>query len=173
MPRDARSRQQDFPSVVPAVAPLVRLGDLPTASSNFATVALGSAVVEIDVKVGQTVGIRTVRGDTALSVVASASDVSRWCAETSALIDFTVGVAAGDESQVRGPMLVADSLECAALVKRMTVSGSEFRIILARSPTDMAAGSLVTSLAAGGDDVRAFVAALRGAASAAMSSRET
>lgn len=99
------------------------------------------------------------------------ADVTRWCAETSVLMEVTLETSVGDEVRIRTPMLVGAGGFCIALVRHDTTDGSDFVIAAAVSASAMARDEHVCALRASPDEARTLLAALESAAAAATKPR--
>lgn len=98
----------------------------------------------------------------------------RWSSDAELLADASLSVAAGDEFELRGPILVLDGGAAIALRRRVTGERSFFGLELAANADRMAnvqeAEAATTTLPLAREELKALASALHAAAEASTSS---
>jgi hypothetical protein len=146
----------------------------PVATGGVSGVVIGGLQCRVGASVlPEGVSVTVALGeDDARPLTFPAVNVTRWCAETSVLIEVTLEAPVRDELRIRSPMLVGDCARVMALFREFANGTSSFVIAVASSPSALAREEYALSRRATSDEVRMLLTALESAAGATMTSRD-
>ena len=113
-------------------------------------------------------GIDEAEAHERLSGQSAATDVRGWCNALAMLTEARLAIQPADEVELRSPMLLVDGIGCMALWRLLGSNVTAMRLLVAPSPEALIAGDETAILFVTGDEVRALVATLAAAASAAL-----
>lgn len=118
--------------------------------------------------VALTLGIDDAELHERLTGESPAADVRGWCNALAMLAEARLAIEPADEVELRSPMLLIRGIGCMALWRLLGSNVTAMRLLVAPSPEALIAGDETTILFVTADEVRALVAALAAAASAAL-----
>lgn len=136
--------------------------------SGAADVRAGGPMVHVSVSGPETIRI-ALDDDEETRDDFECAGVTRWCAETSALVEVTLDLAAGDDVRIRGPMLVGRGERCIAFARKITRTESELFIGVADSPGAMAREEHLATFGVSTAEGRRLLAVIGSAAAATRS----
>lgn len=148
MPRPtARAAQQFSP---PAAA----------RETSPAVIEVGGAVVHVE-RSGADVQVTVSIGSESRLLRCAVASVMGWCADAALLLAASLEVGAGDEAELRTPMLVAHDRQCIAMKRRIRAGSSAISLLLTTSPDGSEAADSWSSGPAPVSAGNALVSALR------------
>lgn len=113
-------------------------------------------------------GIDDAEAHERLSGQTSANSLRSWSNALAMLTEARLAIQPADEVELRSPMLVIDGIGCMALWRLLGSNVTAMRLLVAPSPEALIAGEETAILFVTADEVRALVASLAAAASAAL-----